>query len=172
MQFHFNVSKFGDSTGAAGGSPTTNLQQAYNNSADPEIITNSILDGVTFRRGSASDADAVFQIQNGVGVNKISFDGSGRTTTTNLSITGITSGTGLTNFVVVDANGNTFYQTGGVNGSSGDILPIGGNIFTSSNSSLSSSSQSDFISFIKSTASFLASYMLLYSFPFSSSPKA
>jgi hypothetical protein len=61
----FNVSKFGDVVGAAGGSPTTNLQQAYNNSSEPEIITNSTLGAVTLQRGSASDADAVLEIQNG-----------------------------------------------------------------------------------------------------------
>ena len=38
------VSKFGETVGAAGGLSTTTLQQAYNNSAEPEIITNSTLD--------------------------------------------------------------------------------------------------------------------------------
>ena len=44
----FNVSKFGDASGAAGGTPTTNLQQAYDNSSVAEIVTNSTLGPLTF----------------------------------------------------------------------------------------------------------------------------
>jgi len=50
----FRASKFGESTGAAGGSATTNLQQAYNNSAEPEILTNSTLGAVTIKNGSGN----------------------------------------------------------------------------------------------------------------------
>jgi len=50
----FNVSKFGDASGAAGGTPTTNLQQAYDNSAEPEILTNSTLGAVTIKNGSGN----------------------------------------------------------------------------------------------------------------------
>ena len=60
----FNVSKFGDSAGAAGGSSTTTLQQAYNNSTNPEIITNSTLNGVQFRGGTGSDTAANIIIEN------------------------------------------------------------------------------------------------------------
>jgi hypothetical protein len=113
------VSKFGESFGGTGGLSTTTLQQAYDNSTSPEILTNSTLNGVTFRIGSASDADDVIQIQNGSGVNKITFNGSGRTTTDALSITGITINSGATRFVVVDTSGNTYYRTGGADGTSG-----------------------------------------------------
>ena len=61
----FNVSKFGDSTGAAGGSPTTNLQQAYNNSVTPEITTNSTLGALTVKNG-AGTADNVTNVFEGV----------------------------------------------------------------------------------------------------------
>jgi len=60
----FNVSKFGDSSGAAGGTPTTNLQQAYNNSINPEIITNSTLEGLQIRGGTGNDNDKNFIIEN------------------------------------------------------------------------------------------------------------
>jgi hypothetical protein len=61
----FNVSKFGDSTGAAGGSPTTNLQQAYNNSIEPEITTNSTLGALSVKNG-AGTADNITNVFEGV----------------------------------------------------------------------------------------------------------
>ena len=61
----FSVSKFGDSTGAAGGTPTTNLQQAYNNSSEPEIIINSTLDGLSIKNGTGS-ADNVTNLLEGL----------------------------------------------------------------------------------------------------------
>jgi hypothetical protein len=53
-QFRF-VSKFGELLGGAGGISTTTLQQAYNNSATPEILTNS--------------SEGPLSIKNGVGAN-------------------------------------------------------------------------------------------------------
>ena len=50
----FNVSKFGDSSGAAGGAATTTLQQAYNNSVNPEITTNSTLDALSIKNGTGN----------------------------------------------------------------------------------------------------------------------
>ena len=50
----FQASKFGESTGAAGGTPTTNLQQAYNNSAEPEITTNSTLGAFSIKNGTGN----------------------------------------------------------------------------------------------------------------------
>jgi hypothetical protein len=109
----FYTSKFGETVGSAGGFSTTNLQQAYNNSIDPEIITNSTLGALTLQRGSASDSDNVFEVQDGAGVHRMWVSGSGRTTTTDLTITGVTSVSGLTRYLVVDNSGNTFYQTAG-----------------------------------------------------------
>ena len=109
----FYTSKFGETVGSAGGFSTTNLQQAYNNSIDPEIITNSTLGALTLQRGSASDSDNVFEVQDGAGVHRMWVSGSGRTTTTDLTITGVTSTSGLTRYLVVDTSGNTYHQTGG-----------------------------------------------------------
>ena len=109
----FYTSKFGETVGSAGGFSTTNLQQAYNNSIDPEIITNSSLGALTLQRGSASDSDNVFEVQDGTGVHRMWVSGSGRTTTTDLTITGVTSTSGLTRYLVVDTSGNTYHQTAG-----------------------------------------------------------
>ena len=109
----FYTSKFGETVGSAGGFSTTNLQQAYNNSIDPEIITNSSLGALTLQRGSASDSDTVFEVQDGAGVHRMWVSGSGRTTTTDLTITGVTSTSGLTRYLVVDTSGNTYHQTAG-----------------------------------------------------------
>lgn len=45
----FNADIFGQIIGAAGGTPTTNLQGAYNNSTNPEIIENSTLRQINIR---------------------------------------------------------------------------------------------------------------------------
>ena len=62
------VSKFGESFGGTGGLSTTTLQQAYNNSTNPEITTNSTLKGVQFKGGTGSDLDANIVIENNAGV--------------------------------------------------------------------------------------------------------
>jgi len=61
------TSKFGETIGAAGGVSTTNLQQAYNNSTNPEIITNAILGAVQFQGGTGSDSDANIIIEDNAG---------------------------------------------------------------------------------------------------------
>jgi hypothetical protein len=61
----FNVSKFGDATGAAGGTPTTTLQQAYDNSSEPEITTNSTLGPLSVKNG-AGTLDNVTNVFEGV----------------------------------------------------------------------------------------------------------
>jgi hypothetical protein len=59
------VSKFGESLGgASGGTSTTTMQQAYDNSTSPEILTNSTIGALTIRRGSAADTDNVLEILN------------------------------------------------------------------------------------------------------------
>jgi hypothetical protein len=48
------VSKFGEAVGSAGGISTTTLQQAYNNSLTPEILTNSTLGAFSVRNGAGT----------------------------------------------------------------------------------------------------------------------
>lgn len=63
-QFFF-ASKFGETVGAAGGVSTTNLQQAYNNSTNPEIIINSTLDGLSIKNGTGN-SDATTNLIQGI----------------------------------------------------------------------------------------------------------
>ena len=51
--FNF-VSKFGEVLGGTGGLSTTTLQQAYDNSTTPEIVINSILDGLAIKNGTGN----------------------------------------------------------------------------------------------------------------------
>jgi hypothetical protein len=55
------------------------LQQAYNASINPEILTNGTLGALSLRRGSAADTDSVFKVQNNAGVNTFNITGAGTT---------------------------------------------------------------------------------------------
>ena len=59
------VSKFGEILGGTGGISTTTLQQAYNNSIEPEIIINSTLDGLSIKNGTGN-ADNVTNLLEGL----------------------------------------------------------------------------------------------------------
>jgi hypothetical protein len=61
------VSIFGESIGAGSGVAVTTLQQAYLNSPEPEILTDSTRGAFSIRRGSASDTDNVFEVLDGAG---------------------------------------------------------------------------------------------------------
>jgi hypothetical protein len=73
----FLVSKFGELVGASSGVTTGTLQQAYNNSDIPQIITNTTNEAVTLQRGSTADTDKVLDIKNGSAVSKFSVTGEG-----------------------------------------------------------------------------------------------
>ena len=62
-QFLF-VSKFGELGGGTGGLSTTTLQQAYNNSSHPEILTNAINGGLAIQNGTGN-ADNVSKLYQG-----------------------------------------------------------------------------------------------------------
>jgi hypothetical protein len=59
------VSKFGESFGGTGGLSTTTLQQAYDNSVQPEITINSTLDGVSIKNGTGN-ADNTTNLLEGI----------------------------------------------------------------------------------------------------------
>jgi hypothetical protein len=82
----FLVSKFGESVGAAGGIGTTTLQQAYNNSSNPEITINSTLDGLSIKNGTGNDDNTTSLLQ---GIN------SGGTVTSFIRADGAFSGTSI-----------------------------------------------------------------------------
>lgn len=69
------LDKFGQTT-LGSGIGTTTLQQAYNNSATPEILTNSTLGALSIKRGSTADTDAIIEIVNGDSDAVLSFDAS------------------------------------------------------------------------------------------------
>lgn len=99
------ASKFGESVGGTGGISTTNLQQAYNNSTNPEILINSTLDGLSIKNGTGN-ADNVTRLLEGLNAagNATSFiradgDISGTTIQTNsftANNTGMTQSIGYT----------------------------------------------------------------------------
>lgn len=95
------VSKFGETVGAAAGISTSTSQSAYNNSSNPEIVTNSVLGAFTLRRGSAADTDNIYEGQNGAGTLTWMVDGNGKNTATSFVKSGATAtdalmGTGVT----------------------------------------------------------------------------
>jgi hypothetical protein len=78
-KFH-TASMFGEITSGGGGASTTTLQQAYDNSVTPEIVTDATRGAFSVKRGSAADTDIVFEVQNGAGTNTLTVTGAGTTT--------------------------------------------------------------------------------------------
>jgi hypothetical protein len=97
------ITKFGELTGGAAGLSTTTLQQAYDNSSQPEILTDSTRGAVSFRRGSAAETDHVIEVQNNTGTNNFFVDGNGKTTTQTIAISGLSSSTN--NLLYAGSNG-------------------------------------------------------------------
>ena len=93
----FSVSKFGELIGAAGGTSTTTLQQAYNNSSSPaEIITNSTLGALHIQNGAGADnVSKIFDVFN-----------SGGTSTAFMRADGLISGSSLSALAI---SGTTWY---------------------------------------------------------------
>lgn len=69
--------------GNSSGVPTLlnkiSLQQAYNASVNPEILTNAALGALSLRRGSGAETDAVFEVQTNAGANTFTVTGEGTT---------------------------------------------------------------------------------------------
>jgi hypothetical protein len=122
------TSKFGETVGAAGGISTTNLQQAYNNSVTPEIVTNSAEGALSIQNGTgaADNITNLFEGRNtatsitsfitaagsfsGSSVSATSFSGNSDTITgTKGTVT--TSGSSTTAFINVSGS-NTVGGTG------------------------------------------------------------
>ena len=60
------------------GISVSTLQNAYDNSTTPEILTDSTRGAVTLKRGSAADTDDVLEIENNAGVQKFAVTGNGK----------------------------------------------------------------------------------------------
>lgn len=81
--FFIEAGKFGGSSGVGGLSVST-LQNAYDNSSSPEILTDSTRLGVTVKRGSGADTDVIIEGQNGAGSTTFSVTGAGAATIASL----------------------------------------------------------------------------------------
>ena len=57
---------------------TSNLQQTYDNSTSPEILTDATRGALSIKRGSAADTDDVLETLNGSGATKFSVTGEGK----------------------------------------------------------------------------------------------
>jgi hypothetical protein len=125
------VSKFGELLGGTGGLSTTTLQQAYDNSTTPEIITNSTLGALSIKNGTgnADNITNTFETVNAAGTTTsfIRADGyisgstfksngfhanNGGATATTFNILTLGSGTPLTN-LGIDVNGRVVSGTTG-----------------------------------------------------------
>ncbi len=102
----FFTSKFGETVGAAGGVATTTLQQAYNNSSEPEITTNSILNALVIKNGTgnADNVSNLFEGQNTAGTVTSFIRADGAFSGTSMYVTGITATT---------ISATTIYANGG-----------------------------------------------------------
>jgi hypothetical protein len=123
--FNF-VSKFGEIMGGTGGLSTTTLQQAYDNSSNPEIVTNSTLGSLTLKNGTgnADNVSNLFEGQNtsGTVTSFIRADGgfsglSISATTyyglpTDIRVTGGTFNKGTSTLTFTNNTGGTFNVTG------------------------------------------------------------
>lgn len=72
-----HADKFGQIPLGSGGG-TTNLQQAYNNSETPEILTSIVLGALSVQCGSAADTDNIFEGLNKAGTITSSIAGDGQ----------------------------------------------------------------------------------------------
>lgn len=93
--------KFGDAASGASSSgalSASTLQVSYNNSAEPEILTDSTRGAVTIKRGSAADTDTIIEGLNGAGSITFSVTGEGVVTGTLTNCTGLPVSTGISGF--------------------------------------------------------------------------
>jgi hypothetical protein len=83
-----NSDKFG-SNSAGGGTSLVSMQQAYNNSSNPEITTSDSLGAINFRRGTTGgNSDNVVTVQDSLGTNNLTITGEGALDATAISVSG------------------------------------------------------------------------------------
>ena len=101
------IGKFGEITSGATASATT-LQQAYNNSVQPQIIIDAGRGAMQFQGGTGTDTDNIFEGLNNAGGTTFELDGNG-----NMDIDGILT---VTNELIVNNasnNPNLYLNTSG-----------------------------------------------------------
>ena len=104
----FKADKLGQIIGSAGGTSTTNLQGAYNNSVSPQIVTNNVLGALTIQ-GFADDTNIVFQTQNTGATSTFMVNNAGSITAT----TFVKLGGANNEFLLADGS-TTFIIDGGL----------------------------------------------------------
>lgn len=131
----------GSGGGGGGGGGTGTLQDAYDNSGNPEILTDASRGAFTLRRGSTADTDNLLEIQNGSAATTLSINGNGT----------ITSGTWNGNVIdeIYGGTGKSSYVTGNLlyadSTTTLATIPIGsGGSFLRSDSSVPSWSTTTF----------------------------
>lgn len=117
--FFSRTSKFGEVTGGTSGISTTSLQAAYNNSIEPEILTNSTRGAFSLKRGSAADTDSVFEVLNGSDNINFSLNANGELTSSNRIKAGVNEEALSANKVLVATDVQT--QILDPNGSDRDV---------------------------------------------------
>jgi len=105
------VSAVGSGTGVASGSQTS-LQNAYNISVIPQILTSASGGALTLQQGSGADTDDVFAIQNGSGTGTFAIQGDGEMTSSKVIIDQ-SADTGVVPFLEMDHADNDWgFRTG------------------------------------------------------------
>lgn len=84
--FFIDAGKFGGTAGVGGLSVST-LQDAYDNSSTPEVLTDATRGALTVKQGSGADTDAVIEVQNGAGTPVATVTGEG-----NITVSGTVDG--------------------------------------------------------------------------------
>ena len=123
------ASVFGESIGGVNGISTTTLQQAYNNSVTPEIVTNDIQGPVSLKSGATGgDIANVFETINSSNATTSSITGggaasfSGLLSTGGITVSGLsTYNTGAT-FSYADATAKNAHRTAMGVGTGDDVL--------------------------------------------------
>jgi len=84
------ANKFGDTSSASGGVglTTVSLQQAYQNSSEPEIVTDSTRQAVSIQGGTGTNTDKNFVISNNAGTETLSIQADGTLSLGNSSVDG------------------------------------------------------------------------------------
>lgn len=73
----FEADKFGSTRFSASGVAVTTMQQAYNNSVKPQIVTTTEMGPVQIQRGSTADTDSVQEFLDGAGNIRAAIAGDG-----------------------------------------------------------------------------------------------
>ena len=122
--FFYEAPKFGGASGVGGQSVST-LQNAYDNSTTPEILTDATRGALTLQRGSASDTDNVYEGKNGAGSTTFAVTGNGATTA--LTFNGVALTTAGSASAFLNGAGNYVTVTGGT-GITRSVTITSGNI--------------------------------------------